>query len=229
MLIGVTVVLAAAAFGSALGWVLRSGSDSSGDTLEVARVDLGREATSSTSGDDIGDGDDIADGGETADDGGAVTTASPPVTDEVDVTPESVEPPSPEPSPPPLDPARYEAARSAAVVLYTYGVVAEGYPPHEEILAPDSWVGTLSSILSPEFRNADCIQIVETIELAEPPTSVDQFRFVMGLKVTCPEGAIGPATGERLPRVERRSLTADVTVGPSPYGGYWNVWLWIVQ
>lgn len=145
------------------------------------------------------------------------TTAPAPTSTEAPTTSTTTTPPPTTAAVPSLDEA--EAARSAAVVYFTYGVTAEGYPPFEEIISPSAAPSVESMIIGPDYRNAGCTQIVESIE-EDPIPSPPAYGWVLSLRYRCPDGPpISMATGDPLPMTE--DLYVEVTVAPAPTGGYW--------
>jgi hypothetical protein len=145
-------------------------------------------------------------------------TADPATTGtEAATTSTTTTPPTTRMAVPSLDEA--EAARSAAVVYFTYGVTAEGYPPFEEIISPSAAPSVESMIIGPDYRNAGCSQIVESIQedpLPNPPT----YGWGLRLRYQCPDGPpASSADGSLLPLTEK--LYVEATVAPSPTGGFW--------
>lgn len=119
-----------------------------------------------------------------------------------------------------------DAARSAAVVYFTYGTTAEGYPSFEEVIAPSAAPSVESMIIGPDYRNAGCYQIVKSIQedpIPNPPT----YGFDLHLAYRCPVDAPMSSTdGSPLPLTE--DLYVEATVDPSPTGGYWATAIEIV-
>ena len=82
-------------------------------------------------------------------------------------------------------------------------------------------------IIGPDYRNAGCSQIVESIEedpLPNPPT----YGWDLRLRFQCPDGPpTSSADGTALPLTE--DLYVEATVAPSPTGGYWATHVEIVD
>ena len=120
-----------------------------------------------------------------------------------------------------------DAARSAAVVYFTYGDSAKGYPSFQTVIAPSARPSVDSMIIGPDYRNASCSQIVESVRedpLPNPPT----YGWDLTLRYQCPDGPpTSSADGTPLPMTE--NLYVEVTVAPSPAGGYWATQVQIVD
>lgn len=117
-------------------------------------------------------------------------------------------------------PTAAETARSAAVVYWTYGVTATGYPTFEEVIAPSARPAVESMILGADYRNAGCTQIVSSItNTSFPDDDPSYHRFTAELQRNCPAGATGFDGAPLGPLTE--TLYLGVITAPKPGGGWW--------
>ena len=117
-------------------------------------------------------------------------------------------------------PSEAEAAQSAAVVYWTYGVTASGYPTYEEVIAPSARPAAESMILGADYRNAGCTQIVSSITNTSFPDDPPNYHhFTAELQRNCPDGATGFDGAPLGPLTE--TLYLGVATAPKPGGGWW--------
>jgi hypothetical protein len=119
-----------------------------------------------------------------------------------------------------------DAARSAAVVYFTYGTPATGYPPLQSIVAPEGLPATDSMVIGADYRNAGCTQIVQNI--AETNSAPAYFEFDLVLALRCPDGPpTSSADGASLPLTINEHI--DVTTAPNPTGGFWATQIQLID
>lgn len=119
--------------------------------------------------------------------------------------------------PPSAASADSATARSAAVVAFTHGVEAEGYGPIDTLVAPDALPGVLTSVISADYRDASCTQIVETV--SSPTGTSPTYEFDLTLAMQCLDTPTSSFDGSELPltRYEHVALTME----RNPAGNYW--------
>lgn len=110
-----------------------------------------------------------------------------------------------------------DAARSAAVVYFTYGVTANGYPSLEAVVAPPARPALVSDVIGSDYSNAGCTQIVQ--DITETNGAPAYFEFELMLSLRCPDGPPASADGIPLSLTLREDIS--VTTAPNPAGGYW--------
>lgn len=163
--------------------------------------------------------------GRQSDDDPPTTTAPVATSTEAPPTSTTIAPPPTTAAVLSLDEA--EAARSAAVVYFTYGVTAEGYPAFEEIISPSAAPSLKSMIIGADYRNAGCSQIVESIQ-EDPLPNQPTYGWALSLRYQCPDGPpTSSIDGTPLPMTD--DIYVEVTVAPSPSGGYWATQVQIVD
>lgn len=110
-------------------------------------------------------------------------------------------------------------ARAGAVVTWTWGVTAEGYPTND-LYAPTAASPMESAVLGPEARNAGCTQIVADITpLGASMADNNRYVFNITLTLSCPPEATD-YEGAPIDTSERE-LTVAIDTARKPGGGWW--------